>query len=217
MARDYSNTMILKNLEVYNKLEIDSPQETYDVMAKYAKLIKGVKGLTCEIGLRRAGGTITILESLLENNDYRTHVCVDPYGNITYNDIMGSHKSDYTNTMKNETLSELYKYANDKNLNIIFFNLEDNEFYKRFSDGVPVYEETKKIINTYSFVHIDGQHEYNAVRIAAEFFVSRITEKGFIIFDNTNHYDHYLIHKLLIDNEFILVENILHKLVYRFK
>lgn len=199
----------------YNKLQIDSPIETYEIFKKYIDELQNVPGLTCEIGLRRGGGTRFILDCFIENNNTRPHICIDPYGNIMYNDIVGAHRSDYTDNMKNETLSELFKYAYDNSLNILFFNFEDSEFYKRFGDGVPIYDQEKKIVNNYCLVHVDGQHEVYAVRMAATFFIPRISLNGIIAFDNTDHYDHTSIHELMIRNSFILVDDVLHKKIYK--
>lgn len=196
-------------------LETDSPDISYDVMQKHILTLKGVSGLSCEIGLRRGGGTKRMLDAFLMNNDKRIHVAVDPYGNILYTDIGGTHRTDYTNHMKNETLAELYKYASENNLYILFFNMEDSEYYFRFSDGVLIYESEKIKINKYACVHIDGQHEKNAVLVAAEFFNRRMSSGGIMFFDNTNHYDHTKIHKFLLDNDFVFVEDVMAKKVYK--
>jgi hypothetical protein len=197
------------------KLEIDSPIEGYRAIAKYIQSLKGVPGLSCEIGLRRAGGTVVMLDAFKANNDSRTHVCIDPYGNIIYRDIVGAHRSDYTNDMRNQTLSDLYRYANDQKLNVLFFNLEDSEFYHRFWDGVPIYEEEKKIINQYCCVHVDGQHDIDSVMKAAEFFSIRMPINSVIFFDNTDHYDHDLVHQFLLSKNFEYLEDVAHKKIYR--
>lgn len=200
--------------KIYN-LHIDSPIETYAAMKQYVQTLKGVPGLSCEIGLRRAGGTLTIMNGFFENNDLRTHVCIDPYGNIPYRDIGGVHRSDYTNKMKNETLSELYRYADDNEMNIIFFNLEDSEFYKRFADGVPIYEEEKSIINQYCCVHVDGQHDTESVMLASQFFSTRMPPGAVIFFDNTDHYDHSVVDYFLTTNRFEFLEDVKNKKIYR--
>lgn len=199
----------------YPKLEIDSPIETYEVMTRHIKTLKGVEGLSCEIGLRRAGGTKVILDAFMENDDRRVHICIDPYGNIIYNDIVGPHRSDYTDDMRNETLSELYRYAYDNRLNVLFFNLEDSEFYQRFFDGVPIYDQEKIIVNRYCFVHVDGQHDTPSVLLAARFFIPRISVKGIIAFDNTDHYDHLPVHELMITNSFTVVADVMNKKIYK--
>jgi len=197
------------------KLEIDSPIETYSVMEKYILMLKNIDGLSCEIGLRRGGGTKVMLDTFIKNNDARIHICIDPYGNIPYTDIAGTHSTDYTNTMKNETLVELYKYAFENNLYLLFFNMEDIEYYHRFSDGVPIYENTKKKINKYACVHVDGQHENNAVMETALFFNNRMSVNGIMFFDNTDHYDHSSIHNFLLDNRFVFLEDVMHKKIYK--
>jgi hypothetical protein len=199
----------------YPKLQIDSPIETYEIMTQHIKTLKGVEGLSCEVGLRRGGGTKVILDSFMENEDKRVHICMDPYGNIIYNDIVGPHRSDYTDDMKNETLAELYRYAFDNRINILFFNMEDSEFYRRFTDGVPVYDQEKKMMNTYCFVHIDGQHDLESVRLAANFFIPRMSIRGLLVFDNTDHYDHGPIHDLMLNNKFIMVDDVLNRKLYK--
>ena len=72
----------------------------------------------------------------------------------------------------------------------MFFNLEDTEFFKRFSDGVPVYEDNKRIENKFSLVFIDGPHHTQAVLDAFEYFKDKISPDGQIVFDNYDHYNH---------------------------
>lgn len=48
--------------------EGDAPGiEGYDLLKTYAKTIKGVEGITCEIGLRRSLGSVSIMQGLIEN------------------------------------------------------------------------------------------------------------------------------------------------------
>lgn len=125
----------------------------YSILSNAVDMIKNIEGLTCEIGLREGGSTKIILDSLKNNGVQKTHIAIDPYGNIEYrlkeNEV---HRMDYTNQMKNKTLYNLYKYCDENNLECLYFPLEDVEFFKRYSDGVPVYNQYKQIINTYSLV-----------------------------------------------------------------
>ncbi len=194
--------LILK--EEWNKvmydLPIDGEADSYEFMRNAVKLVPNdVPGLTCEIGVRRGGGTYHILEALREKDSERTHICVDPYGNILYSDNEGVQQRDYTNNMRNETLPNLYNYASEHKLNILFYNLEDSEFFNRFSDGVPIYDVEKKIVNEYAFVHIDGQHDLQSVMKAAVFFGSRMSRGGIIAFDNVNHYPHDSVDRFMLD------------------
>ena len=75
-------------------------------------------------------------------------------------------------------------------MDFIFINLEDNEFFKRYSDGVPVYNKTKQIINTYALVFIDGPHTYDLVLDDFNFFKKKIPIGGVIVFDDIYQYPH---------------------------
>lgn len=191
-----------------SSLEIDGDRNCYDAMTKYLLELKGVSGITCEVGLRRGGGTVHIINSLIENGDKRTHVSIDPYGTIMYSDIAGVHRTDYTNQMRNQTISDIFKFAYDNEVNLIFFNMEDSEFYKRFSDGVPVYDMEKELVNEYAFVHIDGQHDLESVMIAADFFKDRVSLGGILVFDNTEQYEHDKVDYFLKQNGFTFLENV---------
>lgn len=202
-----------------NLLPGDAPLESYKNLIKYIPELKGVEGGSIEIGLRRGGGTLEIIEAFLENNDKRPHICVDPYGNIEYWGNGKITQYDYFNSMRNETISNLYKYADIRDVNIIFYNLEDSEFYKRFDDGVPIYDNGEKIImSKYCLAHIDGQHDVKSVDIATDFFIKNISVKGIIVYDNTDYYEHGEIHNKLLNNNFeVLIEEGVHsyKKVYR--
>lgn len=198
-------------------IEIDGSPSCYDNLEPYLKSLKGVSGVTCEVGVRRGGGTHFIIKTLLENDDKRPHICIDPYGTILYNDIAGKHRTDYTNQMRNETMSLIFKYAFENDVNLLFFNMEDSEFYKRFEDGVPIYEIDKTIQNEFAFVHIDGQHDLESVKLAADYFINKIPSGGLIAFDNTDHYEHSVIDELMISAGFEFLENIqpCSRIVYR--
>lgn len=201
--------------------EGDTSPESYDLIKNYAKTIKGVEGITCEIGLRRAMASVSIMQGLIENNDSRAHVCVDPYGDIIIlNDRLygGSIRTgDYTNKMKAETLVSLYDWGHENNQNIIFFQLEDTEFFSRFNDGVPIYNHEKQIVNKYAFVHVDGPHTLAAAEDASKFFLNKMDKNSIIAYDNCDHYDHEYIEKTYLFPDYTMVENSLssHKRFYR--
>jgi len=197
----------------------DAPSESYKSLITYIPELKGIEGMSIEVGLRRGGGTLEIVEAFLENDDKRTHICVDPYGDIEYYGHGKITQYDYFNSMRNETISNLYKYAENRNVNIIFYNLEDSEFYKRFSDGVPTYDNGKKQVQSkYCLAHIDGQHDLKSVDIATDFFIQHLSVKGIIVYDNTDYYEHESIHDKLLNNNFeVLIQEGVHsfKKVYR--
>lgn len=186
----------------YNELQI-AIQETRDI-----------PGATCEIGCRRGGGSVMIMQGNIGTN--KPHIAVDPYGNIDYHDRVGIHKSDYTNNMKLESQMSLYEWAFRYSYNYIFFNLEDTEFFKRFADGVPIYEDVKRIENKFSLVFIDGPHHTKAVLDAFEYFKNKMSIGGQIVFDNYDHYPHDTeVEPLILQNSFVLHNTGTDKKVYK--
>ena len=186
----------------------------YDILVDAAKKIKGVEGAVVEIGTRRGGSAKMIMDAIAsEGEANRPMFCIDPYGNIDLEitninasvhypgkyevegdpeskDISFKTKFDYTNTMRNRIIPSLYYYAFNKGFNFTFFCLEDHEFFKRYADGVPVYDEQKKLMNQYAFVFFDGPHTNEAVDEELNFFLERDTKGTVFVFDDIWMYDH---------------------------
>jgi len=179
----------------------------YDILYESANKIKGVPGLTCDIGLRMGMSSKIIMDGLSENNEkWRTHIAIDPYGNIIYHMRDDYHvKMDYTNDMKNECLTYMHRHSYETGINFLFFNMEDTEFFKRYSNGVPVYMEEKSIINIYALIFFDGPHGLSDVKIEIDFFMNKLSVGGHFVFDNiVDYYDHSIIEDILLRNNFIL-------------
>lgn len=187
--------------------ERDGHDSCYERLKPYIEKALTSHGATAEVGLRRAGTTKLILDKQIETGLRKPHICIDPYGQIPYSVNERIHDTDYSNQMRNETLAELYSFCRDNQLDLHFFNMEDSEFYKRFPDYVPVYEREKIEIDSYCFVHIDGQHSYEAVLPAAQYFLPRMSKNSYIAFDNTDTYDHQRVEREVSDFErFTLVD-----------
>lgn len=195
-------------------LETDSGD--YYLLTKGIELCKEVQGLTCEIGLRRGGGTKYILDAL-QRFGTKVHIAIDPYGNIEYEHKEGEFvRLDYTNDMRDECLSNLYAYTRQLQIPFLFFNLEDTEFFKRYGDGVPVYATEKAMHNTYSFVHLDGPHSIAPLLAEIDFFLPRTPIGGCWVFDDIKgYYDHSQIEKVLFNEGFVEVEKAEKKALYQ--
>lgn len=204
--------MAIIRLSTEEVFGVDSQE--YDILWDAAKKIKGTDGAIVEIGTRRGGSAKLIIDALVENSDTkRSMFCIDPYGNIDLEitninasihypgkyqvegDKMSKEESfatkfDYTNDMRNRTIPSLYFYAYQAGLNFTFFCLEDTEFFKRYADGVPVYDEFKKFENQYALVFFDGPHTNEAVDTELEFFVPRATVGSVFVFDDIWMMDH---------------------------
>ena len=208
----------LKNESMLNyRLETDS--QDYHVLANATRDIKDIPGLICEIGTRRGGSMKVIIDALLENRDFdRNVVGLDPYGNIDYNFTQDETKKlDYTNDMRNETFYSLYGYVMNKPVNLVLHVLEDTEFFKRFSDGVPFYKESKTIINDYALVFFDGPHHTDPILKEMEFFQPRTQKGGIWVFDDVkDYYPHNeVIEPWLFANGWELIDKTVHKASYR--
>lgn len=191
--------------------QVDSQE--YEILMNAASSIKGVEGAVVEIGTRRGGSAKMIIDELVANSDTkRSMFCIDPYGNIeiqctnlnmtvhypgtkiegdpSSKEIVSPHKFDYDNVMRNRTIPSLYYYAYQAGLNFTFFCLEDTEFFKRYADGVPVYEEYKKLENKYAFVFFDGPHTNEAIETELNFFLERTVPGSVFVFDDLWMADH---------------------------
>lgn len=188
---------------------VDLPGDSleYEILFEAARAIKDVPGMTCELGVRRGGGSKVIVNGLLSNEDYnRYHICVDPYGNIEYaaTDSRVMH-CDYTNQMRNDCLKNIYAMYQHAPINILFFVMEDSEFFKRYSDGVPVYNEHKQLLDKYALVHFDGPHATDILYSEIDFFAPRTSSGSMFVFDDILDYSHDNVEKYVMNQGFKLV------------
>ena len=176
--------------------DLPTDSDNYDVLVEAVQRIQSVEGLTCEIGLRRGGGTKFILDAIKATQQNKTHIAIDPYGNIEYPQGDDNHavRCDYTNSMRDECLVNLYLYCLQQQTPFIFFNLEDTEFFTRFADGVPVYQTEKHLINTYALVHFDGPHTVRHLITEIDFFQPRSPQGAVWVFDDVKLYHHQEVH-----------------------
>jgi len=178
----------------------------YEVIYDAAIAAADVPGVAIEIGLRRGGGSKQIIDAMVKTDKRKTMVAVDPYGNIDYNTVVDFNKGpqtvkmDYTNSMRDQCLVNMYEYAQMSKVNFVFFPLEDTEFFKRFADGIPVYEEFKRLETQYSIVHFDGPHFTDDVLNEIYFFMPRTPRGAAFVFDDVSYYDHSVVDKVLIEN-----------------
>jgi hypothetical protein len=165
----------------------------YDLLESACKLVPWPEILTAEIGVRQGQGSKIILDSFKEKNHW--HIGIDPYGNLNYQhyDTTGSYTCDYTNSMKLQLLQDL-PYEN-----FTLYSIGDDEFMKRFQDGVPIYKNKKEIINTYDLVHFDGPHKTIDVIRETMFFGDRARIGSVFVYDDYTKYDMNLIGTILVE------------------
>jgi hypothetical protein len=184
--------------------------QEYEILVNAVQKVGSTPGAIVEIGTRR-GGSAKMIIDYLENKN-RSMFCIDPYGNIEIEctnlnmtihnpdrqiegdkmskELTSPQRFDYDNNMRNRIIPSLYFYAYNAGLNFTFFCLEDTEFFKRYHDGVPVYNDEKKLENEYAFVFFDGPHDNKTLDIECKFFAERAPIGAVFVFDDIWMYDH---------------------------
>ena len=178
---------------------IEGDSLEYEVFEQAIKQLQNPVGATVEIGVRRGMGSKLIIDSFRKHhpNVKLNHLGIDPYGNIEYNP-MESHKNirlDYTNEMKRDAVLDFTKDYPEFHL----VCLEDTEFFKRYFDGYPVYDQYKIILDKYDLVHFDGPHKSFDVIKEAVFFAERSHAGTVFVFDDYPKYDMDTILKIIVN------------------
>ena len=120
--------------------------------------------------------------------------------------------------MRNETLSALYYYVARHPVNPVPFIMEDTEFFKRFADGVPFYNEHKVFETQYALVFFDGPHDVPSILKEIEFFHPRSLKGSMWVFDDVEgYYDHDRIESIVLELGWSLVAKTTRKASYVFK
>ena len=163
---------------------IEGDSIEYDLLEKVCALITNDNPFTCEIGVRLGKGSQTILESLKHKDHW--HIGIDPYGDITYQHFdkdstiehIDGGSPTYSNSMKSTLLQNLH-YDN-----FSLFQMSDDDFMRKFADGVPIYKKDRIVRNDYDLVFLDGPHKTLDILKEVIFFGERLNNKGFIILDD---------------------------------
>ena len=191
------------HIEVKITPTLPTDSANYEVLYEGVLMAKGVPGATVEIGVREGGGSKYIMDALVasEQHTEKVHIGIDPYGNIEYDrdNWFGVGRCDYTNEMRDRAMINLYMYAQQNKINFYMFNMEDTEFFARFADGVPVYNQNKFINNQYSFVHFDGPHTIEWLNLEVPFFHDRSPVGAVFAFDDVQMYEHELLDERLLE------------------
>jgi len=186
--------------ELAKQYGIEGDGAEYEVLQAQAAEVKDVPGIVCEIGGLHGFGTFLLMNTMGKNKKY---LLVDPYGNIPYDDVFGSTRRwNYSNVVKANMMANMGRWCAENEYDFYFYPITDFEFMRRFADGVPVFDEDPIGITQYCLVHIDGPHTTQLVMREAEFFISRISLWGAIVFDDVAQYNHAPVDKLMRENGF---------------
>lgn len=176
----------------------------YEILERATMAVKGKEGMIIEFGTRLGGSAQRMIDIMQSG----VIVCVDPYGNIPYYDGRSGKqvRYDYTNDMKNTAISSLYEHVKGMDINLIFINLEDVEFFKRYSDGVPVYNLTKRLLNEYRLAFLDAGHRVDDIALEVEFLAPRMSYGGIIIVDDIDFLEFGELHAVMSHHHFQIHE-----------
>jgi len=197
-----------------NEIEMDLAAGAYMLLTDAVADVNlnNVPGLIAEIGVRLGFG---IFSMMCAGGPTRYYIGIDPYGNILYHDCNGRvARHDYTNSMRNRFLKNIYGWTETTGIQFSLFNMEDTEFFTRFDDGILHYSNEKILETQYAVVHIDGPHELESVNLTTNWFIPRVPVGGYLVYDNVNHYNHSIIDGLLIECGFEQVKEISFKRSY---
>tara|TARA_R100001086_G_scaffold230987_1_gene151495 strand:- start:544 stop:1128 length:585 start_codon:yes stop_codon:yes gene_type:complete len=165
----------------------------YEILKEACESLKGDDFFTAEIGVRKGKGSKVILDTLIFKKHW--HIGIDPYGNLNYQhyDTVKSCTADYTNDMKQELIKDLdYKH-------FTLFQMGDDEFMKRFQDGVPIYRDKKELRNKYDLVHFDGPHKTIDIIKESIFFAERSYTGSVFVYDDYSKYDMQTILNIIVN------------------
>lgn len=195
----------------------------YELLREATLTAASIPGVGCEIGVRRGGGSRAIMEAFIDAGVNKTHVMVDPWGDIPYLTTEGNRvvlPTDYTNEMRSQFLLDLGVWSQGKNVNPVVINLTDEDFFRLYADGVPTYVDKQRIVETnYCLVHLDGPHSSEPVNREAEWFAPRMLPGAMLVCDDVEgYYDHWEKSDPFIRSlGFELYKRGQHKAVYRRK
>jgi len=182
----------------------------YEIIEEACKSLEGDDFFTAEIGVREGAGSKIILNSLVFKKHW--HIGIDPYGNLNYQhyDTGESYTADYTNEMKQQLIKDL-DYSN-----FSLLQMGDDEFMKRFYDGVPIYRDKKELRNKYDLVHFDGPHKSVDVIKESIFFGERSHAGSVFIYDDYPKYDMDGVLKIIVNEYgFMLLKQGKNKIVLK--
>ena len=189
--------------------------EYHLITEQIGKLKLGQVTLTCEIGLREGLGSKIIMDAILDSKPklYK-HIAVDPYNNLFYKHYDDSDKytSDYTEDMKQRTVSYLYQNYPEFD----FFHMTDDYYFKTMGEGHQfVLNQQLVLFGLYQVVHLDGPHTTKAVIDELSFFIPRMTSKGLIIIDDYTDLQMGIVDMLLKTYNFNVAEEGDNKIIYQ--
>jgi len=195
---------------------IKGDSSEYDLITKHINSLNIEQvTMTCEIGLREGLGSKVIMDAVREHKPkiYK-HIAIDPYNNLNYQhyDKSKSYTADYTEDMKQRTVSYLYQNYQEFD----FYHMTDEYYFEAMKEGHQFSVNGNCMIyGLYKVVHLDGPHTTHAVLDELKFFIPRMDEEGLIIIDDYKHLSMGIVDMLLKTYNFNVAEKGDNKIIYK--
>ena len=193
----------------------------YEILKDAAESVVNINGLSLELGVREGGSSKMMIDAFLKTPKIkRTHIALDPYGNLPYYYSTSEWRNDpgpYGNSMRDFVVPGLLLYCANTNVDFLFYQMTDCEFMKRFSDGIPVYNTPGNacLAEKYALVHIDGPHITEDTLSETIFFEERSVIGTHLVYDDVEgYYDHEQIRKYLLEREWVVKKETDKKISY---
>jgi len=208
-----------KKFGLINVSSLDVDSVDYQILGQAAIDIVNVKGMTCEIGTRAGGSSKVIIDNIMKSQPkgIRTHIAIDPYGGLDYRSKDDEIIEDaYPDRIRDIAIPALYRYCVGSMVNFLFFQMTDDQFFKRFADGVPIYADgQERIINKYALVFFDGPHSTDIVMRETKFFEDKVDPGAVFVYDDVkDYYDHDKVHNYLLKTGWVLKTKSMYKASY---
>ena len=189
--------------------------EYYLITKEIGKLKLNQVTLTCEIGLREGLGSKIIMDAILDSKPKLfKHIAIDPYNNLNYQHYDKSNKytADYTEEMKQKTVSYLYQNYPEFD----FYHMTDDYYFKTMGEGHQfIIDQELMLFGLYQVVHLDGPHTTTAVLDELSFFIPRMASEGLIIVDDYQHLQMGIVDMLLKTYNFNVAEKGDNKIIFK--
>ena len=197
--------------------KIDSEESL--LIKKCLKASSHIPGTITMIGLSNGNIVESVIFSIIKLRLYnKILICIDPYGSMPHykQETLLVNNDKFDSNRRNYTLKRFYDVCLKHNIHSLFINLDNREFIKRYSDGVPFYYKKKQVINSYSFVILSGNNCVNDRLFEFEFFRVRMNPESIILFTNANKYPHMdKCHDYILLNGFELIQNLGNFIAYK--
>jgi len=195
----------------------------YEFLAEAVRLSANIDAPTVEIGVRMGLGSKTMMDAIVEFCPGKTHIGIDPYGNILYEmkETVEPCRLDYTNDMYKQCMADLFGYIIGKPVEFVHFKMTDERFMDLFHHSIDVYDLEEKPVLEYSAVHFDGPHTAKSVLEEVYFFDTRTPSGATFVFDDIGvddfFYTHSRVHDWLLKNGWECLKTGVKKALYQKK